>query len=838
MNDELLAWLSSVKDDPLAFTMGAYPWGEEGTSLAKFDGPDEWSKELMGQIKAGLPIDQAIQIAVASGHGIGKAQLLDEVVPTPTGYRIWGELQVGDQLFGADGSPVTISATKHFNQIPWFRVTFDDGSYTDVSEGHLWNVRGRQERRTNTTGWRTLSTLDIIKLGVTRSNGEFKARQWEIPIQGPAQYQRRELAVHPYVMGLWLSDGTVNKNQITQVYQGGRDRLTQLNIEWSETDWDSRVIKIHDMDRSHGVFRLNSHERYIPEDYLCSSIEDRLLLFQGLCDGDGEAHSSGSIGYCTTSQQLAGDVIELARSLGYKASLHDEIKWPYYRDADGELVEGKGAYRITINADANPFSLEHRRIAWKESGERYRKRWIDSIEPLGLQDGMCVTVSSPDGLYQTNNFIVTHNSATVAWIILWAFCTYPDCRGVITANTETQLKTKTWAEAAKWFNLCFFARDHFNLTATALFTLDPERALTWRIDMVPWSKTNPAAWQGLHNQGKRCLIIFDEASEIADKIWETAGGAMSDIDTQRIFLAFGNPTQNIGMFRECFDGGRFADEWSHRQIDSRTVRITDKRYIDGKIKAYGGLDNDIIRVRWLGQFPLKGMLEFFSALEIDEAMSRETPYVDRETPLAIGVDVARFGANNSVIFSRKGRDARTIDRRSYNGLSTVELSNRIFDIFHEYRPDGIFIDEGGVGGGVVDQCREKRLFVLGVQFGGKDDISGVSFDTQGERYANKRAAMYGAVRAWLKTGALPPDPQLKNAMLAIRYGFNKQDQIQLVSKEDLMSDNPGLVLDDLDALALTFGGPLAASANAGGDFPHEDLVVSDWNPYEPERMVA
>ena len=430
-------------------------------------------------------------------------------------------------------------------------------------------------------------------------------------------------------------------------------------------------------------------------------------------------------------------------------------------------------------------------------------------------------------------------SATVAWIILWAFCTYPDCRGVITANTETQLKTKTWAEVAKWFNLCFFAREHFNLTATALFTLDPERALTWRIDMVPWSKTNPAAWQGLHNQGKRCLIIFDEASEIDDKIWETAGGAMSDIDTQRIFLAFGNPTLNTGMFRECFDGGRFADEWTHRQIDSRTVKITDKAYIEGKIKAYGGLDNDIIRVRWLGQFPLKGLLEFFSALEIDEAMSREVPYVGRETPLAIGVDVARFGANNSVIFPRKGRDARTLERRSYNGLSTVELSNRVFDIFHEYRPDGIFIDEGGVGGGVVDICREKRLYVLGVQFGGKDDISGVAFDTSGERYANKRAAMYGAVRAWLKNGgALPADPQLKTAMLAIRYGFNRQDQIQLVSKEDLMADNPGLVLDDLDALALTFGGPLAASASAGGDYPQEPLVISEYDPYDPERVAA
>jgi hypothetical protein len=430
-------------------------------------------------------------------------------------------------------------------------------------------------------------------------------------------------------------------------------------------------------------------------------------------------------------------------------------------------------------------------------------------------------------------------SATVAWIVLWAFCTFPDCRGMITANTETQLKTKTWSEIGKWYNLCFFTREHFTLTATALFSKDSDRAQTWRIDMIPWSEKNPAAFAGMHNQGKRLIIIFDEGSEIADIIYETAMGAMSDKDTQIIFLIFGNPTRNIGYFRECFDGGRFAAMWKHRQIDSRTVKITNKKYINQQIKAYGGEDNDIVRVRWLGQFPLKGLMEFFSALEIDEAMSREAPYVGRETPLAIGVDVARFGQNNSVIFPRKGRDARTIERRSYNGLSTVELSNKVFEVFHEYRPDGIFIDEGGVGGGVVDICREKRLWVLGVQFGGKDDISGITFDTSGEKYANKRAAMYGAIRAWLKTGALPPDPNLKTAMLAIRYTVpEKSGAIQLVSKDDLLADNPGLVLDDLDALALTFGGPLAANANAGGDFPHENLVISEWNPFSPERMVA
>lgn len=428
-------------------------------------------------------------------------------------------------------------------------------------------------------------------------------------------------------------------------------------------------------------------------------------------------------------------------------------------------------------------------------------------------------------------------SATVAHLILWAFCTYPDTRGTITANTETQLKTKTWAELGKWFNLCWFARDHYTLTATALFSKDPDRERTWRIDMIPWSIKNPAAFAGLHNQGKRVLLIFDEASEIADIIWETAEGALTDIDTQILWLVFGNPTRNIGRFRECFSGGTHAEHWHTTQIDSRTVPITNKSRFAKWISTYG-VDSDFVRIRVLGQFPRRGEMEFFAIDDIEAAMSRELPYTDRSTPLALGVDVARFGVNNSVIFPRKGRDARTIARESYNGISTTELSNRVFACFERWRPDGIFVDGGGVGGGVVDQCRNMRLGVIEVQFGGKDDITGVVFDTAGERYANKRAAMYGALRSWLKSGALPNDPELKTAMLAIKYTFNKADQIQLISKEDLLEENKNLVLDDLDALALTFGGPLAANDNAGGDHPHRPLVETEWDPFNFERMLA
>jgi len=428
-------------------------------------------------------------------------------------------------------------------------------------------------------------------------------------------------------------------------------------------------------------------------------------------------------------------------------------------------------------------------------------------------------------------------SATVAHLTLWAFCTFPDTRGVVTANTETQLKTKTWAELGKWFNLCFFAREHFTLTATGLFSKDPDRERTWRIDMIPWSEKNPAAFAGLHNKGKRLLLIFDEASEIPDIIWETAEGALTDADTEIIWLAFGNPTRNIGRFRECFPGGKFERQWHHLQIDSRTVRITNKRRLQGWIDAYGE-DSDFVRVRVLGEFPRKGLMEFFSAADIDEAMTREVT-VDRTEPLSLGVDVARFGMNNSILFFRKGRDARSIDRQTYSGLSTTELTDRIFAANSQYRPDGIIIDGGGVGGGVVDQVRHRRLHCYEVQFGGKDVIYNTTYGNTGERYANNRAAMYGACRAWLKTGAIPSDPELKRQMLAIRYTYNNRDEIILERKEDLVDEEGnGISLDDIDALCITFAYPIAQSRAAGGDYPHDDLVVTEWDPYSPERMLA
>lgn len=423
-------------------------------------------------------------------------------------------------------------------------------------------------------------------------------------------------------------------------------------------------------------------------------------------------------------------------------------------------------------------------------------------------------------------------SACVSWLIKWAIDTRPHAIGVVTANTETQLKTKTWVELGRWHSISI-TRNIFKQTATAYYHPDHER--TWRLDMVPWSERNTEAFAGLHNQGNRIILIFDEASAIPDLIWETAEGALTDADTQIIWCVFGNPTRNSGRFKTCFDSSGLGTYWSTTQVDSRTVSFTNKQQITRWITAYGD-DSDFVRIRVKGQFPRQGEMEFFSSSDIDAAMSRELDEVP-SAPLALGVDVARFGANFSVIYPRKGRDARSIPRQRYQGLSTVDLATRVFDCSQSLRADGIFVDGGGVGGGVVDNLRHMHLHCFDVQFGGKPTNPGIDTGSCGERYANQRASLHGSLRAWIRTGALPNEADLRKQLLSITYTLNPRDEIVLTSKEVMMregKDSP----DDVDALCTTFAYPLAAHAGAGGEWPRKQEVESDYNPYSTERMVA
>lgn len=386
-------------------------------------------------------------------------------------------------------------------------------------------------------------------------------------------------------------------------------------------------------------------------------------------------------------------------------------------------------------------------------------------------------------------------SALVAMILLWSLVTRIDTRGVVTANTEKQLTTKTWPELAKWHRLCSLG-SAFIFTATSLYAADTSHEKTWRIDAIPWSLNNTEAFAGLHNKGRRVLVVFDEASAVPDQIWEVTEGALTDSDTEIIWLVFGNPTRNTGRFRECF--GKLRHRWQTRQIDSREVEGTNSKQMEKWVEDYGE-DSDFVRVRVRGVFPRAGVSQFISGESIEQAQSRKLEYLDAGAPMILGVDIARFGDDQSVIRGRKGRDGKIIRPIKWRGMDTVYSAGRVAEAITAYQPDAVFIDGGGVGGGVVDILKSRGFRVIEVNFGAVARVP--------TKYANKRAEMWGDMRDWLETGVIDADQQLSDDMQSPEYGFDKDNRILLEKKSDMKKR--GLASpDDGDAFALTFAEPV------------------------------
>jgi hypothetical protein len=419
-------------------------------------------------------------------------------------------------------------------------------------------------------------------------------------------------------------------------------------------------------------------------------------------------------------------------------------------------------------------------------------------------------------------------SALVCWIILWAMSTFDDTRGIVTANTDTQLKTKTWAEMAKWHRMCI-VRDWFELTATALYSRMKGHDRTWRFDCIPWSKTNTEAFAGLHNKGSRIVLIMDEGSGIEDKVWEVAEGALTDEDTEIIWIVFGNPTRNDGRFQRGIVGN-LRHRWSPLQLDSRTVEGTNKAQIDKWIADYGE-DSDFVRVRVKGQFPRAGALQYIGTDLVEIAMAREIE--DEEAylhaALVLGVDVARHGEDQTVITKRQG--IKVWPQQKFRIRDTQKVADLIYDEIKEQKPDAVFIDATGIGWGVIDALKRK----LGM---GEDLIYAVQTAETAEKeqeFYNQRAELYGRGRAWIKEcGVLPHDEELKTDLTAPEYGFDNKNRLQIEKKED--TKKRGMASPDCgDSLLLTFAAAVEPRRRHRGE---EDPRRARDNRTTPRWMSA
>lgn len=402
-------------------------------------------------------------------------------------------------------------------------------------------------------------------------------------------------------------------------------------------------------------------------------------------------------------------------------------------------------------------------------------------------------------------------SAGMAQLILWAMSTRENTRGVVTANTDTQLRTKTWPEVVKWHGLAI-NRHWFECTATAIFHKQHEK--TWRIDAIPWSAHNTEAFAGLHNLGNRLLLVFDEASAIADPVWETAEGALTDEKTQIVWLVAGNPTRATGRFRQCFT--KFRHRWGGRNIDARTVEGTNKSQQERWRRDYGE-NSQFFCVRVKGEFVEADANQLVPLQWVSDARVRQWNWVvgDGSLPrLRVSVDVADGGEDDTVItVARHHQSAVTVLRQvsfsfqpSVAVIESADVAERMFVEWGGRKDeDDIVVDSLGVGAGTAGTLIKRGYRV--VQYKGGASAANPL------KWRNRRVQTYIALRDGFRDGTIILHPEALHDELAwdefeaqitsIRTKPGTEKLEDLITKEEMKRD--GMKSPDrADSLAMQY----------------------------------
>lgn len=418
----------------------------------------ELDKRVFSQDFATTSIARRLQLCVAGlndpdkpqasllftgSSGVGKCCVDHTIVPvwTADGSVTWkrhGDLVVGDYVFARDGSPTKVLGVFPQGERDVYRVTFGDGRTLDVSDNHLWAVY--PNRRSREEGPTIYSTQTLMNKGlVSNLNNGRQGMKYVVPMNQPVQWPTADLPVDPYALGALIANGcltdkalSISSNDEETVARVGQavgavswDQGTS-NYSWyfrtGETLGNNGKQRIQLADMFTGTLSeligVKSPQRFIPEQYLHSSIEQRWALVQGLFDCDGSIGACDgdryNVSYSTASERLAEDVRILLLSLGVPCSIKK-----YVREKDGsDRVE----YNVHVKAHNSDkhlfFRLDRKkRLAIKaQSVAKQREKRFDyvgirSIEKLDRKESMtCVYVDNDEHLYQAGDFIVTHNT--------------------------------------------------------------------------------------------------------------------------------------------------------------------------------------------------------------------------------------------------------------------------------------------------------------------------------------------------------------------------------------------------------------------------------------------
>jgi len=390
---------------------------------------------------------------LADDMGLGKAEFVENKVFTPYGRKRIGDLKIGDEVIGSDGKKCFVKGVYPQGVKDLYRVTFNDGVSVLVCKEHLFSVKSRSFGfNTNNPRNKEGIVLSVeqmlnndlfLEINGSKNNLNRKYKfktyyketggnnKWQIPIVKPIEFNSNELELNPYLLGLILGDGGITQkvvsfttedveivNYIKPILPENSQIIENKNSKYGyrltkKTGHTNPIIQIL---KKLDLMGCGSHNKFIPDIYKYSSINDRLEILKGLMDTDGTC-SIGKKGnfegneFSTVSERLCDDVIEIVHSLGGIARKKSRTTNYTYK---GEKKEGKKSYRVNIKLPSgmNPFKLK-RKYELYNTPEKYKVgRYIKDIKFEGNGEAICISVDSSDKLYVTEHAIVTHNTTS------------------------------------------------------------------------------------------------------------------------------------------------------------------------------------------------------------------------------------------------------------------------------------------------------------------------------------------------------------------------------------------------------------------------------------------
>lgn len=383
----------------------------------------------------------------------------------------------------------------------------------------------------------------------------------------------------------------------------------------------------------------------------------------------------------------------------------------------------------------------------------------------------------------------TGKSTVASWTILWYFLTKHPCKIVLTAPTSSQLFDALFSEVKSWIKkLPDALQNLLEVTSdrVVLIAAPQDKFISVRTSRAEV----PEAMAGIHSSN--VLLVVDEASGIPEAVFEAAAGSMSATSACTILL--GNPVRTSGTFYESHH--RLKSEWHTMHVSCVDSPRVSKEFVKEMAIRYGE-DSSAFNVRVLGEFPKTDDETIISLALVEDAQVRDVK-MSEFTPKIWGLDVARFGVDQSVLAERQGTIVNFIE--SWRGKDLMQLTGLVHQKYNELTPSQqpveILVDSIGLGSGVVDRLKELGLPVRGINVAESPSMR--------SQYINLRAELWFRMKEWLEARdcKLPKDEALFSELVAPRYSFTSTGKLKVESKQEMKKR--GLPSPDrADAVILT-----------------------------------